>query len=445
MGMGEGSWLTRYMRHTETLESPSLFHRWIAIAAVGHVLGRKVWVTKEGTYGVFPGQLMVVLVSPSAIMRKSTAVGVGLKLLTAVEERTRGQGVVNRIADRGSPQSFLEQMRPMDEMGLPKEGADCVALITASELGAFLSNESWNEQLPTFITALNDAPVGEFNDDTLGFEPYIWRSRFVSKVPYELKNPCVGMMAATTPTGLAKEIPHQAQLSGFFGRVIWVYAEETDKKPNSMTRMRPRVVGLQRELVEQLAEMGELAGPVRWQKEAREWHDGWYEEYARKPTPKDTGLASGFHSRKQDHILRVATVLAAMDGSVSARNGSLVLQLAHLTEATKYIDHIEKWLPRCFMAVQARGRIQLETKLLQLASRHQDRWLEHHFFVKKAWYYGYNTPEVDAALTQLTEVKHLRKRGGPKKQDLEWKFRPSAGAMLKLAKEAEGDEGGDEA
>jgi Protein of unknown function (DUF3987) len=430
-----GSWLHDYLRHTEQMESPSSFHRWVALGIVGHILGRRVWLSKRGNYAVFPGQMMVCLVSPSAVLRKSTAVAVGAKLLAAVEQRTAGQGIVNRIADRGSPQSFLEQMRPCDGAGVPIEDADCTAMIVASELGAFLSNESWMEQMPTLVVALNDAPTGEFNEETLSFEPYTWRSRFVTKVPFELRNPCIGMVAATTPTGLAKEIPKQAQLAGFFGRVIWVYAETTDKPRDAMLDPRPHVSGLSGRLIEGLLRMTRLAGPVTLQTDAREWARAWYEEgNGAQPEPKDAGLASGFHSRRQDHILRVAIVLAAMDGSVGKKSGRLAVQLPHMREATRYIEEIERALPRCFLEVTARGRAALETKILQLARRHAPEWVSRQKIIRKMWYWGFHTREVDEATKQLVAVRYLRQRGvGGQATFL---FKESRGAMLRLVKEA---------
>ena len=74
-------WLETYLKYTEHLESPTLFHQWVAMAVAGHVLGRKVWLVRGGEYCIFPGQMMVVLVSPSAVARKSTAIEAGVKLI----------------------------------------------------------------------------------------------------------------------------------------------------------------------------------------------------------------------------------------------------------------------------------------------------------------------------------------------------------------------------
>ena len=433
--------LDLWMERTKETESPSIFHKWIAIAVAGHILGRRVWVSKAGEYPLFPAQMMVCLVARSAELRKSTAVNVGGRTLNAIAERLPGKGLVNRIAEQGSPQSFLDQLQVKDEMDLVIEGADAIGIVVATELGAFLSKESHNEVLATYMTALNDAPHGEFNEETLEFGPYVWRSKYMTRPGFALRNPCVGMIAATTPTGLAKEIPHQAQLTGFFGRVIWVYADETDKEPNPMTGLRPKVAGQQRELVDRLVAMTGLAGPVRYKKEARAYYDEWYKTHRKEHVKTDGTLTSGFRQRKHDHVLRVAMVLAAMDGSLSQRNGGIVLQVPHIKEGVRLLTQVERELPRCFMEIQVRSLHNLGTLILRMLSRHRERWFDRHSIIKRMWNYKYNARECDDALAQLHQVSQVRKRG--QAVAAEYRFRESAGAMLRLAKESE-DEGGEE-
>jgi hypothetical protein len=441
------SWLSLYLERTRDMESPSIFHKWVAVATVGQALGRRVWLSKEGDYAIFPGQLMVCLVAASAKLRKSTAVHVGRRLLDAVATEL-GRATFNRISDKCSPASFLDQLHPRDEMGVPIDDADCVGTIVAPELATFFSKDSYAEPMATEVVPINDAPVGNFDDETLGFEPTFIHSKFLTKVPVELRNPCVGMIAATTPTGLAAEIPHQAQTAGLFGRVIWVYAQDTDKKPNPMTRLRPRIPGAHQRLQAELIEMAKLAGPVRYKKDARQYYDAWYEKWLSTSTlGEETNFTTGFHGRKQDHVLRVAMVLAAMDRSVSTRGGWLVLQLPHIKESIQLLNQVERQLPLCFQEIRARGQVSLETRILQLLARHPERWFPRLKIVQRMWSYrtggeGHTkAPAVDQALAQLTLVEHVRKRGEGTKA--EYRFKRSTGSLLRLAKEND-DEGGDE-
>jgi hypothetical protein len=435
------SWLSLYLERTQDMESPSIFHKWVAVATVGQVLGRRVWLSKEGNYAVFPGQLMVCLVAASAKLRKSTAVNIGGRLLDAVATKL-GRATFNRISDKCSPSSFLDQLHPEDEMGVKIEDADCVGTIVAPELATFFSRDSYNEPMATEVVPINDAPVGDFDDETLGFGPTFLRSKFRTKTPVELRNPCIGLIAATTPTGLAREIPTQAQTAGLFGRVIWVYAQDTDKKPNAMTRLRPRIAGAHQRLQAELVEMAKLAGAVRYQTDARKHYEAWYERWLPTSTMgEETNFTTGFHGRKHDHVLRVAIVLAAMDRSVSKRGGGLVLQLPHIKASIQLLNQVERQLPLCFAEIRARGQVSLETRILQMLARKPDKWFPRLKIVQRMWSFrtggegNTKAPAVDQALAQLTLVEHIRKRGEGTKA--EYKFKRTPGSMLRLAKEAE--------
>ena len=63
------SWLDRYLDLVAETESPREFHFWCAMAGLGHVLGRRVWLDQH-RYRVYPGQMMVLLCSDSAVARK---------------------------------------------------------------------------------------------------------------------------------------------------------------------------------------------------------------------------------------------------------------------------------------------------------------------------------------------------------------------------------------
>src|SRR5262245_47344511 len=62
-------WLDLYLKFTERQESPAEFHLWAGIAALGHVLGRRVWLDRFEGGKIYPAQIMVVIVSESAVAR----------------------------------------------------------------------------------------------------------------------------------------------------------------------------------------------------------------------------------------------------------------------------------------------------------------------------------------------------------------------------------------
>src|SRR5215472_4018520 len=287
------SWLEMYLRHTERLESPTQFHRWTAIAICGMVLGRKIWISKEGAYGVFPRSIMVCLVADSSMLRKSTAIRIGGRLLDAVRDRV--PGAVNRLVDRTSPQAMLYDLTPRDETGEPIPDADACACIVADELGAFFSSESFMETLSTHVTNLNDAPTGIWNPGTLSFAPAFYRMKFMGAGETVLRNPCIGMLGGTTPIGLARELPQQAKAGGFLARMLPVYAADTDREANAMLDPNPKgEPRLATELLDRLVEIRKLRGLVQVTEKGRRCYVEWYAEYNRMNPGRR--LASALHS-----------------------------------------------------------------------------------------------------------------------------------------------------
>src|SRR3990167_8776352 len=77
-GRKTNDWLRVYLSLTEGQESPDIFHLWCAVSTIATTLERNVWLDR-GYYTLYPN-LYVVLVSGSAVARKSTAIGVASRL-----------------------------------------------------------------------------------------------------------------------------------------------------------------------------------------------------------------------------------------------------------------------------------------------------------------------------------------------------------------------------
>src|SRR5262245_23227722 len=199
----QGSWLDLYLDYTRELESPTVYHRWVGLTKLGHAIGRRVWVPKGGKFPIYWAQMMVCLVGGSGVVKKTTAMNAGVDLYQGLPQ---GFGITNVLPARTSAQQLVQEMTPHDQDGNP---LDAVGLIVASELGSFFSKESFNETLATHITPLNDAPHGLFNRDTLSFgdRDFVVRYRGWQET---LVNPCIGMIACTTESGFARELPEQA-------------------------------------------------------------------------------------------------------------------------------------------------------------------------------------------------------------------------------------------
>jgi hypothetical protein len=391
-----------YLKYTEHLESPTIFHQWVALAVAGHVLGRKVWLVRGGEYCIFPGQMMVVLVSPSAIARKSTAIEAGVKLIESLPV-----GMANVLPTKTSPQQLLQALQPVDEEGVPIEDADCVGLIVASELGSFFSAEGFLETMATHVTALFDAKHGLIDPQTLVPEPRRVKFEFRSW-SITLLNPCAGLVGGTTPMGIAEELPKAARQAGFLGRVLWIYSHDTDREPNDLTEMMPFNVSKTRAaLVDGLVRMAHKQGPFRFTKQGKGCFSQWYHDVNipyLKTLDVDIVKESGYFGRRGDHLLRTAMVLAGME-----EDEELWLREKAIQAAIGMLKTVEKQLNMSMHQVGVARSTEYYERLLYFLSRRKAGATKRDI-LRALWRYGKLT-DLDEALQTLTHAGKVRSTG----------------------------------
>jgi len=293
------SWLTDYLAYTQKQESPEQFHMWAGITAIAAALGRNVWMDRRSggvtRYKVYPGQLMTVLVAGSGRARKS----VGLDQVKPFLRRV-GKPF---IAGKSSPEAFLRQMDPSNiaNPGYPQ------AMLFEGELTVLLTKGNYSEPLIEILTKLADAP-DDFPYDTIS------HGRIV------IPKPCLTMLGATTVESLGEGLPSRAHGSGFMSRVIFVYAKTTDRvedlsdiedddvTPAEVAQMRM----LRNSLDNGMDRFKLMHGPFTFTKKGREWFRAFYRRWVESPM----GQGEGWPTRRPDHMLRVAMVIAAAKGNV---------------------------------------------------------------------------------------------------------------------------------
>jgi hypothetical protein len=329
------NWLDRYMSWTKGLEAPTRYHYWSALAVAGHVLGRNVWMVRMAKWAIFPGQIMVTLVGPTAV-KKDTAMNQALSLLYALPK-----GTTNVLPSKTSAQDLLCTHLPKFGTKRPNIG-----FITTGEMGTFFSKESFMDQMITLITELWNAPTGPIDPVTMDFQPFSkvyafrqWQS--------EIRDPAIGGLMAITPEGIATELPESARKRGFMGRVLWVYEVTTDRPPNSGTSWDADDGAVRDQLMVGLERLASLRGPVWFTKQGREWFDSWFHDVYSPAARGSTEEASeiGYLNRKPDHLLRVAITLAAI-AHVSDENAKFQVRVADLEHALYLLNVTERMLPR---------------------------------------------------------------------------------------------------
>jgi hypothetical protein len=305
--------ISEYLRYTSDQESPDEFHFWTASTILATALGRKCYM-KRGYYTLYPN-LFTILVAGSAKCRKSTALGIGVPLLRDVGESFVINGKI-------TPEALIKEIASVSKVK-PDDPNKLVCpdvLVYSSELSVLLTKQSYGEPIIHILTDLFDCPDSrDYKTKNSGI--------------FQLNNVFVCILAATTPTGVAKGIPESALEEGFASRILFVYRESTDKV-NAFPVLTKEQEQLYEDLKKLLHKRGQMRGEFMLTKEAHDWFKTWYEETWKNEEPLDKRL-EGFHGRKPDHLMREAMILA---GS----RGRKVLNLDILQASLMAIEQVEQ-------------------------------------------------------------------------------------------------------
>lgn len=330
----------RYLLYTKKHEAPEPFHLWTIITCIGAAVGRRVYINR-GFYQVFPGQTMVILVAGSAIVRKSTAVRIGINLL-------READVVEVLSGKASPEAFLDSLNLGQSVGANgKIGPrDSHVLIFAPELSSFLSKQAYTEALLPILTDLSDAPKQ-------------WSFKTRGKGEISLRNVCLGFLGASTPDWLAEAIPQNAFGGGFMSRIIFVYQESTSRR-NPMPEKEDFEQALEKEIIDELKKIATYTGESTLTPEARAWFVNWYTEYMNTPTSQQ----DGYYGRRADHLLRTGLVIAIGRGSPFS------IDETDLQGADMLLAQVEKEMPNAFAQIGTTVVAREQSRILQMMARH---------------------------------------------------------------------------
>jgi hypothetical protein len=303
------NWIETYLEYTDNQESPKSFHQWVAVAIIGAILKRRVWIPRV-KYTIYPN-LYVILIAGSAKCRKSIALSIGVKLMRAMKQPP------SILAQKITTEALIQTL----EEGKETHGS-CCGLAVASELSVFLGVDSMKSGLLAALTDLYDGHID-------------WHYRTRSRGKEELKEVTLSMIAASTKDWLRNALPKSAIGGGFTSRVVFV-AENHPKKLILFSQENPDIETLMKnKLLHDLEEIAKLEGQVQFTKGAREVALEWYKQESFNVHGEKV---DGYYGRKHDTMFKVATILSVAEGS------TLVVDERHIKEALKMLDKTEEGL-----------------------------------------------------------------------------------------------------
>jgi len=310
------NWLYKYLKYTDQMESPSCFHIWAGLSALSCTLQRKVWINR-GFYTLYPNQY-IILVAESAFCRKSTAVSV------AINDLLQTTQVAQISKDKMTAEKLCVELSRAEK----EKKLDNAITIFVPELATFLGASAFHSGIIPLLTSFYECPSSaDYKTKSSG--------------EFHMSNVCINLIGATTLDWMSTNLPGDTVEGGFTGRVIFVVAEEP-RLSNPWPTLSPEETLLRTELIQSLVRIDSFNGAFKINETAKNEFSKWYNH---RTEGLDLRLR-GYYGRKGDHVLKVATCIAA--GEEGMCNGKLEIDSSHIRIALRLLKKAESLMHLAF-------------------------------------------------------------------------------------------------
>jgi hypothetical protein len=325
-------WLKAYMKFTSASESPDAFHFWVGVGTIAGALRRRVWLDMR--HFQWTPNFYIILVGPPGIANKSTTVRIGTNLLEQVDGIHFGPQSMTWQSLTQTLEQSVEYIKYIDHNGDEQLQAMSPVTCAIPELGTFLKMD--DHALVDVLIAMWDGQIET------------WGHKTKTSGNIEIKNPWLNILACTTPAWLEQNFPTSMIGGGLTSRIMFIYG---DKKRHLVAYPDEQIhaadyASQKALLVEDLKRIALLSGNYLLTPDARQWGKDWYAKlWQSRPPDMANDRYSGYISRKQTHIHKLAIVLA------SAQRDKLLIEQHDLEEADALLTTIEPHMIKVFESV----------------------------------------------------------------------------------------------
>ena len=292
-----------------------MFHLWTGLSALATIINRNIWMPRN--YKKCYPNLYILFTGPSGV-GKSSAAEIGINLLEEIK------GCPPIFRDSITTPSLLSRMSEakVEELRDDKLIVKTPILIYASELGNLLTPRTGVRELALLLTELF-TKEGTHHDSTMG------------RGSVEVINPNVTALLCCFSKWLEEELPSISMRSGFLGRMCVVF--ETAKRFSNpkMESLQNEDLDLRQYLKDDLEQIGNIYGEMRFSQEGWDFWYPWYESQPLDLSDLDVEV-EGFHARKAQFVLRVAMLI-----SISNKQGNMIVTKGDLKAAMALIENCE--------------------------------------------------------------------------------------------------------
>ena len=308
------NWLQTFQQWTmPRSEAPESFIFWTGLYTLAATVRRHIKVPKGllGSWDAVPN-LYILFIAPPGRARKSTTINYTESLLDHVPNITKSPELITK-------ESLLNAI---------VKSPDNAIAITAPEFGEFIAKSG--PDMYGFLTNMYD---GKKN---------ISASTLSRGLEYA-ERPCINLLGATTPIGVADNMPESVIGGGFASRVIFIYADEVRRRKLYYDDVdHAALEKLRIKLVNDLVHIAGIEGEFEISPEASKFMTQWYEENAEV---RSDDQLQGYYERRPAHIHKIAMLFHV------AYSDELVLMKHDFEAAIDILKGVEMTLAQTFQAV----------------------------------------------------------------------------------------------
>lgn len=217
-----------YLDFQAGTESPTIFHRWSMISAIGALLGRRCWVT-HGHTKIYPNQYVMLV--GEAGCRKSTAIKAAKRVLTTIGYKTIAADKVTKEKLLLDLEDGLDTIKDPDNKFDVRKGAAKTTMV------ALFGEELSNDPKECYIVADEfNAFLGHSNLEFIDLLTNLWdyegiyENRIKTGRSVRIPYPTFNILGGNTNVGISQSFPPEVIGQGYFSRVIHVYSDPSGRR-----------------------------------------------------------------------------------------------------------------------------------------------------------------------------------------------------------------------
>jgi hypothetical protein len=340
-------WLSEFMETAKWGEAPPYFYFWTGVATIAAALQRRTWLPM-GTFTWYPN-LYTILVAPPGIVQKSSTSDLGMRLLKQIPGVHQGPTTLTW-------QSLYDAFQEVGhefEISPTETATQFPLYINSSELGITLKMQD---------TEMVDQLVHMWD----GYE---LKKRTRMDGEMVIPTPSLNLIACTTPSWIAENVPAYLIGGGLTSRMLFVYGEHKERYVAYPQRHIPAdYVARQSRLVRDLERIHNLVGAFSLTEDAYKWGEDWYEDFHKNQAQKlDKTLIGGYIARKQTLVHKVAMILTVSLGD------SLVISRQTLERSAALISQLEEHMPKVYSRIGMTADANAAQQILAFLERYDGK------------------------------------------------------------------------